>query len=205
MGGVRDGYSNFKFFEALAPETFDGTTAASLTGADVDRKGYETLTFVVHGGEGSREGSAQISVTSCAWIRMQHGNSNAAGTINYQNCSTKDILIDIMISDDGTVLHAGNGLNTSGFLSGSMGILNVSSAGSGLAGGTIFCLGGLSADLQSWWESKAHPAGYIGDKRWVRLVVSVSDVGDTSTVALAAIAILGNEADWPVNTVRKTV
>jgi len=205
MGGVRDGYSNFKFFEALAPSTYDGTTAATFTGADVDKQGYETLTFVVHGGEGSREASAQISVTSCAWIRMQHGNSNAAGTINYQNCSAGDILIDVMMSDDGNVLGLATGANTSGFLSGSMGILNASAAGSGLAGGTIFCLGGLSADLQSYWESKAVPAGYIGDKRWVRLVVSVSDAGDTSTVALAAIAILGKEAVWPVNMVRKTV
>ena len=202
MGGVRDGYSNFKFFEALAPQDYSG---AACTGAGVDRQGYETLTFVVHAGEGSAEASAQVSVTSCAWIRMQHGNSNAAGTVNYQNCSANHILVDIMLSDDGTVLGAGTGANTSGFISGSMGILNNSNAGSGLAAGTFFCLGGMSADKQSYWESRVYPAGYIGDKRWVRLVVSVSNAGDTSTIALAAIAILGKEAVWPVNVIRKTV
>ncbi|KKK95725.1 hypothetical protein LCGC14_2669910, partial [marine sediment metagenome] len=97
MGGVRDGYSNFRFFEALAPSTYDGTTFASLTGATVDRRGlnagenYETLTFVVHAGEGSRETSAQVSVDSCAWIRMQHGTSNAAGTVVWSNVSAEMI------------------------------------------------------------------------------------------------------------------
>jgi len=193
MGGVRDGFSNFKFFEALAPSTYDGTTFASLTGATVDRQGYETVTFVVHGGEGSREASAQISVTSCAWIRMQHGASNVAGTVIWANCSAEHILVDLRLSG------AAAGANTSGFISGSMGVLNVSNAGSGLTAGTFFCLGGVSADLQSYWESQAFAAGYIGSERWVRLVVSVSNAGDTSTVALAGIAILGKEADWPVN------
>lgn len=193
MGGVRDLFSNFKFFEALAPQSWDGTT---ITGATVDRQGYETLAFVVHAGEISNEASAQNSVTSCGWMRMQHGTSNAAGTVVWSNCSAGHILVDIRLS--------GATANTSGFLSGSLGIINVSNAGSGLANGTFFCVGGVSADKDSFWESKAYAAGYIGDHRWVRIIMSVSAAGDTSAVGVAAIAILGLEADWPVNTVRRT-
>jgi hypothetical protein len=193
MGGVRDGFSSFKFFEALAPQSY---STGSVTGATVDKQGYETLTFVLHAGEISGEASAQNSVTSCGWIRMQDGESNAAGTVVWANCEAADIHVDLRLS--------GATSNTSGLTSTSMGILNVSNAGSGLAAGTIFCLGGVSADNDSFWESKAYAAGYVGDKRWVRLVCSVSAAGEMSAVGIAAIAILGLEADWPVNTIRKT-
>jgi hypothetical protein len=194
MGGVRDGFSNFKFFEALAPQSFDGS--ASVTGATVDKQGYETLTFIVHAGEISGIASALTSVTSCAWVRMQDGESNAAGTVVWANCQASDIQVDLRLS--------GATSNTAGLTSTSMGILNVSNAGSGLDNGTFFCLGGVSADNQSFWESQAYAAGYIGDKRWIRVVVSVSAAGETSAVGIAAIAVLGLEANWPVNTVRKT-
>jgi len=202
MGGVRDGFSGYRFFEALGPGDYTG---AAKVGATVDKQGYETLVFVVHAGEDGSGASAGVSVDSCGWIRMQHGTSNAAGTIVWSNCSAEHILVDVRLSDDATVLGAGTGANTSGWGSASAGILCVSNAGSGLANGTFFCLGGVSADHQSYWESQAYPAGYIGDHRWVRLVVSVSAAGETSGIALAAIAILGLEANWPINAVRKTL
>jgi len=201
MGGVRDGFSNFRFFEALACQDYSG---AACTGATIDKQGYETLTFVVHAGEGSAEASAQVSVDSCGWIRMQHGTSNAAGTVAWSNCSAEQILVDLRLHDGDTVLGSDDGSNTDGWGSVSMGVLCASNAGSGLDNGTFFCLGGVSADHQSYWESKAYAAGYIGDHRWVRLVVSVSNAGDTSTVCLAGIAVLGLPGDWPVNTIRKT-
>lgn len=194
MGGVRDGYSNFKFFEALSPQAFSG---AAITGATVDKQGFETLTFVVQAGEISAEASAQQSVTSCGYVRMWHGTS-VAGVVTWSTVSAEDILVDIKLSG------AAAGAHTSDFISGSMGILNVSNAGSGLANGTFFCLGGLSADLDSYWESKAYAAGYIGDHRWVRLTVSVSAALETSAVGVTALAILGLEADWPINVIRRT-
>lgn len=193
MGGVRDGFSNFKFFEALAPQSY---STGSVTGATVDKQGYETLAFVVHAGEISGVASAAQSVTSCAWIRMQHGTSNAAGTVVWANCEASMIQVDLRLS--------GATSNTAGLTSTSMGILNVSNAGSGLDAGTFFCLGGVSADNQSFWESKAYVAGYVGQERWVRLVMSVSANGEMSALGVAAIAVLGLEADWPVNTIRKT-
>ena len=205
MGGVRDGYSNFKFFEALAPQSFAG---AGTAGASVDKQGYETLTFVVHAGEISGIASNQESTVSCAYFRMQHGTSNAAGTVVWSNCSAEHILVDLRLSDDGTVLGLATGLNTSGYTSTNMAAVCTNSAGSGIANGTFFCIGGLSgsvgAGLQSWWESKAVAAGYIGDHRWVRVNISTSTVGDVSALGVGAIAILGLEANWPVNTVRRT-
>ena len=194
MGGVRDGYSSFRFFEALAPQSFDGS--ASVTGASVDKQGYETVTFLVHAGEISGIASQLTSVQSCAWVRMQDGESNAAGTIVWANCEQSEIITDLRLS--------GATLNTSGYTSTSMGVLAVSNAGSGIANGTFLCLGGVSATRQSYWESQVHAAGYRGTKRWVRLVVSVSAAGETSAVGIAATAVLGLPANWPVNTNRYT-
>lgn len=194
MGGVRDGYSNHLFFEAVAPQSFTGT---SIVGASIDKQGYETVTFVVTAGEISGEASAQTSVTSCGFVRMQEGTSNTAGTVVWTNVDgTSQIITDLRLS--------GTTLNTSDYLSGSLGVINASNAGSGLAAGTWLCLGGVSADKQSFWESQAHQAGYIGTARWVRLLVSVSAAGDTSAVAVQALAILEKPADWPVNTIRRT-
>jgi hypothetical protein len=207
MGGVRDGYSNFRFFEALAPQSFSGT---AVTGATVDRRGlnagenYETVTFIVHAGEISGVASAAQSVQSCGWMRMQHGTSNAAGTVVWSNCSAEHILTDIRRHGDDTVLGAAGGSTTATLGSNSYGLLAVSNAGSGLAAGTFFCLGGVSADNQSWWESKAIAAGYVGDHRWVRLIVSASAAGEVSALGIAAIAVLGLPGAWPVNTVRRT-
>lgn len=194
MGASKDGYSNFKFFEALAPQSFDGS--ASVTGTTVDRQGYETLTFLVHAGEISGIASALTSVHSCAFMRMQHGTSNAAGTVVWSNVSAEHMILDIKLTATST--------STGGYTSTSMGILAASNAGSGLANGTFFCLGGVSADKQSLWESQAYAVGYIGDRRWVRINVSVSAAGDTSAVGIAGIAVLGNPANWPVNIVRQT-
>lgn len=208
MGGVRDGYSNFRFFEALGPGDYPGN--AAVTGATVDRRGlnagenYETLTFVVHAGEDGSAASAAVSVGSAGWIRMQHGTSNAAGTVVWSNVSAEFILTDIRRGDDDTVLGSGDGANTSGWLSISHDLLRVSGTGSGLDNGTFFIMGGVSAAYQSYWESKCVAAGYIGDHRWVRLVASVSHAGETSGIAFAAIAVLGLPGDWPVNTVRRT-
>ncbi len=193
MGGVRDGFSNFEFFEAVAPQSFIGT---SVTGATVDKQGYQTLTFVITVGEISGAASATASVLSCGFFRMQHGTSNDAGTVVWSACDQSDILVDNRLS--------GTTLNTSGYASASMGILAVSNAGSGMGNGTFLCIGGVSADKQSFWESQVHAAGYHGDHRWVRVLVSQSGTDDMSATAIQAIAVLGNPANWPVNTVRYT-
>jgi hypothetical protein len=194
MGGVRDGFSNFGFFEALAPQSFIGD---SITGATIDKDGYQTLTFLMHAGEISGIASALVSVLSCGWVRMQEGVSNEAGSIIWNNVQESQILIDVKIS--------GETLNVSNYTSASYGLLAESAAGSGLANGTVLTLGGVSADKQSFWESKMHAVGYIGYERWVRLVVSASAAGETSAIGIAATAVLGCPHNWPVNELRTTV
>jgi len=194
MGGQRDGFSSFKFFEVIAPQSFTGD--AALTGATVDKQGYETLTFIYGAGEISGEASAQQSGDSCGWLRMQHGTSNAAGTVVWANCDAGDILTDLR--------REGDTITTEGMTSASYAGLAVSNAGSGIDNGTFFAIGGMSIENQSVWESKTFAAGYIGINRWVRVVASVSDAGDMSCVAIHVNAILGLEADWPVNTIRVT-
>jgi hypothetical protein len=193
MGGVRDGYSGFGFFEALAPQSFTG--AASLTGDTIDRRGYETVVFTVHAGEISGEASAQNGSDSCGWLRMQHGTSNDAGTVVWSNCSAEHILTDLRRSATA---------NTSGMTSTSYAQLRVSGNGSGLAAGTFFQLGGLSDISDAMWTSQVFAAGYIGDHRWVRVVASVSAAGETSAVGVAVQAILGLPGDWAVNVNRAT-
>lgn len=192
MGGVRDGYSNFEWFEALAPQSFDGTT---ITGATVDKQGYETLTFQVHAGEISGIASALNGSLSCGWVRMQHGESNAAGTVVWANCQESHILTDVR--------RSGATVNTSDMTSVSYALLAVSNAGSGIANGTFMTLGGLSDISDAMWTSKMIAAGYKGERRWVRLVVSVSAAGETSAVGIAAQAVLGLESEWPVNFINK--
>ena len=193
MGGVRDNFSNNGFFEALAPQSFDGT---AIAGATIDKRGYETITFIVTAGEISGEASAQNGSDSCGWIRMQHGTSNAAGTVVWSNCSAVHIITDLR--------RSGATLNTSGMASASYAALAVSNAGSGINNGTFFTLGGLSDISDAMWTSQAFGAGYIGDHRWVRLVVSVSAAGETSAIGIQAIAVAGLPGDWPVNTNRIT-
>lgn len=69
---LRDGYSNFKFYDAITPvcEWSD----SDLTGATIDTLGYETATFALCTG-------SDISASSASYfaIRMQHASASAAG------------------------------------------------------------------------------------------------------------------------------
>lgn len=68
---LRDGYSNFKFFQALEPQEL---IATDLTGVDVDTQGYESLAMVVNVGNLS-------IITSVSYIQLvlQHTDASALG------------------------------------------------------------------------------------------------------------------------------
>ena len=68
---LRDGYSNFKFFQALEPQEL---IATNLTGVDVDTQGYESLAMVVNVGNLS-------IITSVSYIQLvlQHTDASALG------------------------------------------------------------------------------------------------------------------------------
>jgi hypothetical protein len=67
---LRDGFSNFGYFDALTPIEFDG---AAVTGPTIDTVGYETVTFALY------TGHVSLSTTSGYIIRMQHASASAAG------------------------------------------------------------------------------------------------------------------------------
>ena len=70
---LRDGYSNFLFFQALDPQV---STIAALNGYAVDIKGYDTATIVVTVGE--HTGGGADSATSRHQLKLEHYNSDAA-------------------------------------------------------------------------------------------------------------------------------
>lgn len=195
MGGVRDGYSDFRFFEHMSPQVYEPAAAATITGAAVDKQGYETLTFLFAWGEASGIGSADISMDfdSGFWVRMQHGNSNAAGAVVWQACQASHMLLDITHSGD-----------WSGYASGSYALAMVSNEGSGPDAGTWAAFGIQGASISDAM-SRVYAVGYVGNRRWVRNLLSVSDAGNLDGVTIAMYGILGWPGNWPINTVKRTM
>jgi len=196
MGGVRDGYSNFRFFTAIQPQSTNGVV--SINGEAIDKQGYETVTFI-HAmkmdNSGTVSGAFAGSVLSGAWLRMQHGNSNAAGAVAWSNCQASHMLFDITLSG----VYSGVSDTSWGMMAGMAG----TSCGSGPNEGTFFYYG-ISNSFISYLESHVWAAGYIGPKRWVRIHYSASAAAENSTVGFAAFAILGLEGNWPINMVKRS-
>jgi len=206
MGGVRDAYSNFRFFEAIQPTLTNG---AQITGATVDKQGYETLTFL-HGmkfdiltsASTVLSGAMPGSAGSGYFVRMQHGESNAAGTVVWSNCQASHMLVDVTMS--GTQSGTGTSM---GWMAGMTG----TSQGSGLNEGTCFHYGvsatpGTGSTQLQYVESKVWAAGYVGQRRWVRVLLSCSGAptaAEISSVFFYCAAVLGLEANWPINQVKR--
>jgi hypothetical protein len=71
---IRDGYSNFGFFNAMSPITL--TDATAETGYTVDTKGYETATMVVYVGSCTSAGA--FGAANFWQLMLEHYNSTAA-------------------------------------------------------------------------------------------------------------------------------
>lgn len=69
---MRDGYSNFAFYQALVPQDLDGT---ETNGVSIDRQGYDTVTFVVNVGAVT---SAGTMAATNHQIILEHFNSTAS-------------------------------------------------------------------------------------------------------------------------------
>ena len=193
MGGVRDGYSNFKFFEVIGPRSAAGT---QLTGIAVDTRGFETVTFVfgINLDVSGTVSGAHGAETSQYFMRMQHGVSNAAGTVVYSNCQASHMLFDM------TFGGAFSDVSVTSY-----GWLQTNSTGSGINEGICAHFGIVAAASFANIESQPWAAGYIGTRRWARLMFSCSAVGDVSAVGVYAIAICGLPGQWPVNLIKRTV
>ena len=69
---LRDGYSNFKFFQCVVPQV---TTVGAINGTAVDIKGYDTATIIVN--VGTQTGGGADSATSRHQLKLEHYNSTA--------------------------------------------------------------------------------------------------------------------------------
>ena len=73
MTTYRDGYSNFKFFQALAP--FTTTDPPAHAGIAVDIQGFDTCTMIVNVGEAASAGA--MAADDFHQLMLQHYNSTA--------------------------------------------------------------------------------------------------------------------------------
>ncbi len=200
MGGVRDHYSNFKFFTGIQPQMTAGLN--SINGETIDTQGYETVTFI-HGMmfDVTTSASAWVSGVqpgsyfSGYYMRMQHGKSNAAGTVVWSHCQASHMLFDVTLS--GTM--SGVSDTSWGFMAGQAG----GSCGSGTELG-VFHFYGISNSFISYVESHVWAAGYIGGRRWVRAHLSASAAAEVSGVGFACFCMLGLEANWPVTEIKRS-
>jgi len=177
MGGKRDGYSNFKFFEMLAPITY--STAAipasgELSSVSLDTQGYETATIIIN------IGSCLVASNQSAMaIRLMHADSVTAAS--YDNVSAGDIFgsaWSIMATSriDSNISFGGE----MALISGIIATLNVSTTS--------------TADGNGQWAF-----GYRGNRRYLKVMIESTGSVDTGSARIDIMGILGLPADWPVN------
>jgi hypothetical protein len=185
---MRELQSGFKFFECYGLKECLGTGAGGVTG--VDLQGYETCTFAVHFYSVSGT-AAGISLVSRIYCKIQHAHGSVSTGIcsgpdsTWSNCSDTDVLM-------GTTSVAS--ASAWPFISKSM------SADDGIW--LSIYISGTS--LASAW-SRIYTVAYIGNRRFVRILVSASAAADCSAVICGGMAILGYPANWPVNAISANV
>jgi len=160
---VRDTYSNFKYYQAIAPVNRDANGDA-LNGVDIDTRGYEGVTLVVTTGVVE---SMTTSTASYYCFMLQHTNASALGNgpSDYAYVANCKHIIHSVHSTGATDLTSGIWEPT------------------------------VNGDDHG---SMAYTIGYIGPKRYVRVVLSGTE--DAASINIGAIAVLGYPANWPVNT-----
>ncbi len=87
---TRDGYSDFKFFQAIPAQ--DIATGVALDGATIDTRGYEMCTFVV---EHTTMASASLA-TSVAQLIVQNGLPSADGVSVWSDAHPRDIIHSVV-------------------------------------------------------------------------------------------------------------
>lgn len=192
MSGIRDGFSNFKFFEVIEPHYAD-PSVAGVTGATVDTLGYETLCFTI-----------QHSIISLASlvdqmdVYLEEASQSTAGIDAWSICSAGDVFgLDLpRLMSDMTVDSwlAADALTRTSYP------LSIPVYAS-TASGHVLAIGiSVTSQASMLTDSYVHAIGYKGTRRYVRLQISAST--NISYVPLNAMAILGLPANWPVNMVR---
>jgi len=198
---IREQISNFKFFEVVAPHLAD-LSVTPIIGATVDTQGYETCAFTIqHSAIGS--GAGGVILTSFADpinVYMEHASNSTTGVDDvgawsyvsaehvcgvdiYQLMS--DLTIDSWLALDNITRTAYK--------------ISVPARAGGLSGLVLAIALSTTSAASCLTNSYQAKIGYLGPKRWVRIMMSAST--DISIVAVAAHAFLGLPANWPVNPV----
>lgn len=199
---LRDGFSNFKFFEVIAPHLAD-LSVAGITGATVDTQGYETLAFTIqHSAIGSGAGGVILgSYLDPINVYMEHASNSTTGINDvgaFSYCSGVDVFgFDIYkcMSDqtiDSWLIE--DALTRDSYA------MSVPARTGGVSGQVLAIAFSTTSAASCLTNSYQPIIGYKGDKRWVRLMLSAST--NISLVAIAGHAHLGLPANWPVNMVR---
>lgn len=191
---TRDGYSNYGFFQAIAPST---KTAQAYTGTTIDRQGYDTVAFAIN--VSTISVSANISTYSAYFIRIQHAHGSLGEGVDcsgpdstWSNCYASEMLFDMTMG----------GVFVSGTTENPIMTATTVSSGSGPNEGVAIHFGISQSNVQSM-EAQTYACGYKGKRRFVRLMLSCSAAADQSDLTMGAVAILGLPGDWPVNTINR--
>jgi hypothetical protein len=94
MGGNRDGYSNFAFFQAIVNTAISG----AATGNTVDLQGYDTATLIVEAGLCS----TGVAATSDFKLVLQHGLASAAGVSAWSLVPNSQLIHSVVGGYDST-------------------------------------------------------------------------------------------------------
>lgn len=98
---MRDGYSNFGFFQALLPRVL---STGSVNGLTIDLKGYETATMVVIVGTCTSAGA--MSADNRYQLMLEHYNSTAGA---WSECYPSQMLHSV-VGDNGAYSTLNSGI-----------------------------------------------------------------------------------------------
>lgn len=170
---VRDGYSNFKFFEMLEPSEYAAAVmpaSGELSSISMDTQGYDTATIIINVGSATFADSG-----SCMTLRLMHADSYTAAS--YDNVSAGDLIgSDWTLNSGGAISFGGEMALTSGIIM------------------DFDVPAGSTLSAQGQWAF-----GYKGTRRYLKLMLESTGSVNTGSAVLCAIGILGLPANWPVN------
>jgi len=169
---VRETYSDFGYYQMFgAAEYATAEIAASgdLSSLSVDTQGYDAVTVIINIGSCDTADSG-----SAMTIRFLHADSTASG--DYTDVSATDLI------GSGWLVNSGATISFGGSMALTSGII------------MDFDIPAASvASAQGTWAF-----GYIGKKRYIKLILESTGSADTGSIAMCAIAIPGLPANWPV-------
>lgn len=165
---IRETFSYFNMTQQLKA-VGPGNTATQI-GADVDRQGYDSLTFHIHVQQlsavtsGAGGGNSQ---TSCWFIRVQHQDGSAAG-IDASTAYADVGSIDVIRPWSGAMV-----------------------SGATAAGIALWI-------INSTMSETVQRIGYRGNKRFVRCLLSFVNMTTGASNVITATSMLGHAENWPV-------